>query len=211
MVISKSLSTRREFLALVASAAAVSAGWPTSLHAAAGAVMGDDGLYKQPWFLNSFLELAEDLKQTTEEGKRLAILWEQRGCPYCHALHQNNFTDAAVTGYVRANFNIIQLNIWGAREVIDFDGQTLTEKTLARKYRVNFTPTLQFFPESAAEMAGKDGDAREVARLPGYFRNFHFLAMFEFVREKLYTRIAFQDYIREKGERRRGAAPQPGN
>jgi thioredoxin-related protein len=209
----KSLSTRRQVLSLFASAAVLAAGWPGRSHAATAAEppMGDDGLYKQPWFFESFLELPEDLQQTSRDGKRLAILWEQRGCPYCHALHKNNFSDAAVTDYIRANFNVIQLNLWGSREVIDFDGEKLNEKTFARKYRINFTPTLQFFPETVGEMAGKQGEAREVARLPGYFRNFHFVAMFEFVREKLYTRMAFQDYIREKGERRHGGAQKPGN
>jgi thioredoxin-related protein len=201
------MHTRRQVLGLFSLAAVLAAGRSNGARAAAKPEMGDDGLYKQPWFFESFLELAEDLKQTTKDGKRLAILWEQRGCPYCHALHEVNFADPAVVDYVRANFNVIQLNLWGSREVVDFDGQKLTEKALAHKYRINFTPTLQFFPETLGEIEGKKDQAREVARLPGYFRNFHFVAMFEYVREKLYARMDFQEYIREKGQRRRGNAP----
>ena len=37
-------------------------------------------------------------------------------------------------------FELLQLNIIGAREVTDFDGQRLTEKEFARKYGVRATP-----------------------------------------------------------------------
>ena len=39
----------------------------------------DDGLYTQPWFLDSFLHLTEDLDAATKAGKRFAIMWELRG------------------------------------------------------------------------------------------------------------------------------------
>ncbi len=42
------------------------------------AILGDDGLYHQPWFLNSFLDLKDDLAEAAEAGKRFALIWEQR-------------------------------------------------------------------------------------------------------------------------------------
>ena len=196
----KSLSTRRQALSLFASAAVLAAGWPGRSHAATAAEppMGDDGLYKQPWFFESFLELPEDLQQTSRDGKRLAILWEQRGCPYCHALHKNNFSDAAVTDYIRANFNVIQLNLWGSREVTDFDGTAMEERALARRWRVNFTPTIQFFPASLDGAEGKTGAELEVTRMPGYFKPFHFFAMFEYVKTEAYALMNFQRFLQEK-------------
>lgn len=161
--------------------------------------LGDDGLYHQDWFVNSFLDLKDDLAEATKAGKRLAIIWEQKGCPYCRDVHIVNLADDMLRNYVKANFAVLQLNLWGDREVTDFDGQVLSEKNLARKYRVNFTPTIQFFPETAAEMAGKKGEDVEVARMPGYFRNFHFQAMFEYVKDKRYAKGQdFQRYILEK-------------
>ncbi len=44
-------------------------------------ILGDDGMYHQPWFLNSFLDLKEDLAEAAEAGKRFVVMWEQRGCP----------------------------------------------------------------------------------------------------------------------------------
>lgn len=163
--------------------------------------LGEDGLYHQDWFLNSLLELKDDLAEATAAKKRLAIIWEQNGCPYCRDLHSVNLADPKVAGWIRERFEVLQLNLWGDREVVDFDGQALPEKELARKYRINFTPTIQFFPETAEEMTGKKGMDAEVARMPGYFRPFHFISMFEYVYDKRYANGQdFQRYILEKAQ-----------
>ncbi|MBI4967383.1 MAG: thioredoxin fold domain-containing protein [Rhodospirillales bacterium] len=173
-----------------------------TLAPAAEPKVNDDGLYTQDWFkATSFLILKEDLAEATAKGRRLAILWEQKGCPYCKEMHAISLADPKTSAYIRERFDILQLNLWGDREVEDFDGQKLSEKELARKYRINFTPTVQFFPESPAELAGKKGEAAEVARLPGFFRPFHFLGMFEYVQEKRYAKGQdFQRYIMERAE-----------
>src|SRR6201990_2774880 len=122
--------------------------------ARADAVLTEDGLYRQPWFLESLLELADDLDGATKSGKRFAIMWELRGCPYCRETHLVNFSRPDIEDYVKSNFEVLQLNIIGSRKVTDFDGKEISEKALAAKYGVRFTPTVQFFPESAADFAG---------------------------------------------------------
>ena len=82
---------------------------------------------------------------------------EQKGCPYCKELHQVNFVDPAIRKYLQANFVVLQLDIWGARPVTDFDGTEMSEKKLARRYGVRFTPTIQFLPASVAATEGKTG------------------------------------------------------
>jgi thioredoxin-related protein len=61
---------------------------------------------------------------------------------------------------------------------------------------VRFTPTFQFFPDSAAGLADKLPEKREVARAPGYLRPDDFLALFRFVRQKGYETKSFRDYLR---------------
>lgn len=156
----------------------------------------DDGLYRQPWFLDSFLELADDLEVAADAGKRFAVMWELKGCPYCKETHFTNFAKPEINRYVRENFDVLQLNIIGSRLVTDFDGEELSEKALAQKYGVRFTPTFQFFADSSeglADLAPKD---REVARAPGYLAPPHFLAMFRFVNEKAYENGSLRDYLR---------------
>lgn len=168
-------------------------------------VQNDDGMYTQAWFLESFLDLKEDLAEAQGEGKRLAIMWEQKGCPYCRETHTVNFALPRINNYVRDNFTVLQLNIWGDREVTDFDGEVLSEKKLARKWGVVFTPTISFLAEEGELKEGEPGNKQIAATMPGYFRPFHFLAMFEFVKERRYDKQHFQRYIGEKIQTNRAA------
>ncbi|MBI2715733.1 MAG: thioredoxin fold domain-containing protein [Rhizobiales bacterium] len=159
-------------------------------------ILTDDGLYKQPWFLESFLDLSDDLEGAAKDGKRFVIMWELKGCPYCKETHFVNFARGDISDYIKANFEVLQLNIIGSRKVIDFDGSELSEKALALKYGVRFTPTLQFFPERAASLKNIPPTKREVTRAPGYFRPDDFLAMFRYVREKAYESKSFRDFVK---------------
>ena len=185
-------ATRRHLIAGGAALAASLAG----ARVRADAVLTEDGLYRQPWFLESFLELPDDLAGAANNGKRFAVMWELRGCPYCRETHLVNFARPDIADYIKSNFDILQLNIIGARKVMDFDGAEISEKALAAKYGVRFTPTIQFFSENADSLSRTAPDKREVARAPGYLRPDDFLAMFRFVREKEYERKSFRDYVK---------------
>jgi thioredoxin-related protein len=191
------MTTRRQIV--LGGASAALAGALPRRGAAEAPILTEDGLYKQPWFLESFLELAEDLDGAAKAGKRLAVMWELRGCPYCKETHLVNFAEPRISDYVKANFEILQLNIIGSRKVTDFDGTELGEKQLAAKYGIRFTPTLQFFPETAAGLKGRPPEKREVARAAGYYRPDDFLAMFRYVREKAYETQSFRDYLKARG------------
>jgi thioredoxin-related protein len=158
----------------------------------------DEGLYREPWFLDSFMVLPEDLAAARNEGKRFVIMWELKGCPYCKETHFTNFARPDIADYIKTNFVVEQLNIIGLKTVTDFDGEELTEKALAKKYNVQFTPTLQFFGEDPAKLKTLAPQAREVARAPGYFRPDDFLAMFRFVRDKAYETKSFRDFLNSR-------------
>ena len=68
--------------------------------------LSEDGLYQEPWFLQSFLELADDLDQAARNGKRFAVMWELKGCPYCRETHLVNFARQDIADFVRSNFEI---------------------------------------------------------------------------------------------------------
>lgn len=156
------------------------------------------GVYVQPWFLNTFLDLREDIAEAAAEKKQLVIIWEQKGCPYCREMHRVNLRIPEIVNYIRANFNVLQLNLWGDREVTDLDGEVTTEKKLARKYRVQFTPTLQFFPKTLPKDLKKPGHEVEVWRLLGYWKPFHFLNTFRYVRTEGYKQQPnFQRWLQD--------------
>jgi thioredoxin-related protein len=159
-------------------------------------VLSEDGLYRQPWFVESFLELADDLQAAGLAGKRFAIMWELRGCPYCKETHLVNFARPDISAFIQQNFEILQLNLIGSREVVDFDGEKLSEKRLAQKYDVRYTPTFQFFPDNATALAGKKPRDREVTRAQGYMPPPQFLAMFRYVAERAYEKGSLRDYLK---------------
>jgi len=170
----------------------------SSTIARAEAILTDDGLYKESWFLESFLDLAEDLNGAQVQGKRFAVMWELRGCPYCKETHLVNFAQPRISDYIRSNFEMLQLNIIGSRKVTDFDGQEVSEKSLAAKYGIRFTPTVQFFGEPSAQLKMLPPENREVARAPGYLRPDDFLALFRYVREKAYEGKSFRDFLKSQ-------------
>lgn len=152
--------------------------------AATAAEVGEDGLHKQDWFAMTFRDLAEDIEQARSDGKRLAIVFEQRGCIYCREMHEKILSDPEVRDYIRENFMVVQYNMFGDEEVTDLDGEKLTEKTAARKWGYVFTPTIVFLPEQSPQ--GKSAGQAAVATMPGAFGKLTFLNMFRWVKDKGY-------------------------
>ncbi|MGP6087507.1 thioredoxin family protein [Antarctobacter jejuensis] len=150
----------------------------------AAAELGDDGLHKQPWMRDTFKDLREDLEEANAEGKRLVLFFEQRGCVYCSAMHKEVFDLPDVSQFIEDNYFVVQLNLHGDIEVTDFDGETLAEKDMARKWRVLFTPTIVFLPEDVPE--GMTAMDAQVAVMPGAFAKGTSLDMFTWVAEKRY-------------------------
>lgn len=187
---------RRTLFAMCAAAGGAALLGP-ALPAAGEVEIGDNGLYIQDWFLDSFLNLPDDHAEATENGKHLAVLFEQRGCPYCRELHKVNLADPDIKTYMQKHFDVIQLDLWGSRAVTGFDGVEMEERALARKWSVNFTPTMVFFPRKLTGANNKGGKA-EAARMPGYLKPFHFISLLEFVNDGGYTSQSFQQYLQDK-------------
>jgi thioredoxin-related protein len=183
-------STRRTLLGLAAGAV---------LARSARAVVTDaSGLPAQPWFLQSFLDLREDLEAAAAAGKRLVVLIEQRGCPFCKDLHEVNFADPAITEWIRERFDILQLDLHGAREVTDLDGTKYEERAFARRIAGQMTPVAIFLPADPAEARGRPAQTVAVAKMPGYLPPREFLLLFRYVHEEAYRREGFESYMRRQ-------------
>lgn len=158
---------------------------PASVWAAATDDIGEGGLHTQDWFYISFKDLAEDIAESEAEGKRLAIVFEQTGCIYCRKMHEVILAEPAISAYIQENFNVLQLNLFGSEEVTDLDGEVHSEKEIAKKWGVMFTPTILFMPETVPADTGT-GLQAAVAALPGGFGKKTFIHTFEWVKEKGY-------------------------
>ncbi|SFT60561.1 thioredoxin family protein [Sedimentitalea nanhaiensis] len=161
--------------------------------------MGDDGLHKTAWMRDTFRDLREDLAEANAEGKRLALFFEQRGCIYCAKMHNEVYPDPGLTQLIEDNFFVVQLNLHGDTEVTDFDGEVLSEKNMARKWNIMFTPTILFLPEAVAE--DQSAQKAAVAVMPGAFGVGTTTDMFTWVAEKRYDLDNGEDFQRYHARR----------
>ncbi len=148
------------------------------------AELGDDGLHKTPWMRDTFKDLREDLQEANAEGKRLLVIFEQRGCIYCTKMHEEVFPDPEITQLIEDNYFVVQLNLFGDVEVTDFDGEAMPEKDMAMKWGVMFTPTMMFLPEEVPEDATAARAA--VATMPGAFGKGTTKALLTWVKDRGY-------------------------
>jgi thioredoxin-related protein len=158
------------------------------------AELGDDGLHKAPWLRDTFKDLQEDFAEAEAEGKRLVLLVEQRGCVYCTEMHEKTFPHPRITALLEEDYFPVQLNLHGDIEIIDTDGEALSEKQAARKWGVMFTPTMIFLPteldtdRSAVEQA--------VSVMPGAFGPGTTGDMMTWVLEERYLDQSEEDFQR---------------
>ena len=139
------------------------------------------------WFTESLLHLPDDVADAAREKKRVVLYFGQEGCPYCKRLMEVNFRQPPTVERMKRHFVALALNIWGDREVVWTDGRPTTEKQLAARLRVQFTPTLVFLDEKG-----------EVAlRLNGYYPPARFDAALDYVARRLERKVAFTEYMKD--------------
>ena len=145
--------------------------------------MGEDGIYHYDWYHQSFLELADDLEEALDDDKILMIKFDQKGCIYCEKVALEILSEPAINAYVREHFVVVQLDIYGGREVTDLDGDTRAENEMSRKWGVIFTPTIYFL---GAPVEGGTIPEQASAVMPGAFGKLTFLGFLEWIVAKGY-------------------------
>jgi len=179
--------TRRHFLS-AAAAALGAAGlglWPTP----AMAEVRIEHFQRQPWFADTTFDLRQDLEAANAADKILALIWEQRGCHFCEQMHNEVFQREDIVELISKNFHVIQMDMHGKRRFIDFLGDDLEERELARHMLVRGSPTTVFLDEI--------GD--EVFRMPGFGEAPVFKAVYRYVKEAGYEVATIQEWVKTHG------------
>jgi thioredoxin-related protein len=138
-----------------------------------------------PWFRETFLDFREDIRDAAKAGRRLLVYFGQDGCPYCRELMQVAFRQKDIADTTRQRFHAVAINVWGDREVTWLDGKASSEKALAARLKVQFTPTLLFFDEKGAV----------ALRLNGYYPPHQLRAALDYVSGRHEGKTAFADYL----------------
>jgi thioredoxin-related protein len=134
-----------------------------------------NGEEPRSFFDDSFNDLQEEVAVAKDDGKKaLLLMFEMDECPFCHRMKTTIFTQKAVLDYFRENFRIISIDIEGDLELVDFEGNTTTQKDFSlQQHRVRATPVFMFFdlegkPMKNGRFTGASKDAEEFLLLGKY-------------------------------------------
>lgn len=150
-----------------------------------GKFIGAKESFTPSWFYNSFLDLNEDIEELASNNKRLILYISQNNCPYCHKFVNENLQDKEIVSKIKTNFEMINIDMFGNNEVVDINGDELSEKDYAIKHKIQFTPTLIFFDEKS----------NEILRLNGYVNIKQFNIALDYISNKNETKIAYKDFL----------------
>lgn len=150
-----------------------------------GKFLGTKSTIMPSWFSSSFLDLSEDIEELSTNNKRLILFIEQDSCPYCHAFVTKNLQDKQIKNKIQKHFGMIDINMFGNKEMIDIDEQELIEKEFAIKHKIQFTPTLIFFDENK----------NQILRLNGYIDIPQFNLALDYIKDKKEKELSYEEYL----------------
>jgi thioredoxin-related protein len=183
------LSDKMRFLLMVLTLCLLGAGI-VSAATTPGKVVGGRISEHPGWFKESFLDIAEDVDEAAEAGKHVILFMHLNGCPYCYKMTEENFKKAPYTEFIKENFDVIAINIKGDREVALTEETSLTEKELAVRLKVRYTPTIVFLNQQN----------KVVARVDGYRSVPDFKLVLDYVQEKAYLDSSLSKYVDARKE-----------
>lgn len=143
------------------------------------------------FFNETFGDFSEELQSAKEQGKKgVVVFFEMDECPFCKYMKGNVLNQPSVQDYYRENFLLFSVDIEGDVEMVDFKGETMSQKDFSfKKNRVRATPVIAFFDLNGKRIHRHTGKTSGVDE---------FMLMGEFVAEGHYEKLSFTRYKRSK-------------
>ena len=150
-------------------------------------------LHKTPdWFKESFLDITDDVDEANEQNKHLMLFMDLNGCPYCaRMLKESFFTKNNTSDFIKKQFDVININVQGSKEITWDEDTILNERQLAQKLNVQYSPTIIFL----------DDKKNVVVRVNGYRSAKNFKYILDYVDGKHYKTMKlskFKEKIKSK-------------
>ncbi len=184
------LSEKMRALPIILTLCWLGAGIVSAATTTPGKVVGGKSSEHPGWFKESFLDIAEDVGEAAEADKHVILFMHLNGCPYCYKMTEENFKQAPYTEFIKKNFEVIAINVKGDREVALTEETSLTEKELAVRLKVMYTPTIVFLNQQN----------KAVARVDGYRSVPDFKHVLDYVQEKAYLDSSLSSYVDTRKE-----------
>jgi len=144
-------------------------------------------LHTEAFFANPPYNLA-----IREQGRPIAVFFEQKDCAGCDQLHNNIFKHPTTMEQIK-RFKVIQLNRWGDTPVVTPDGRKITARKWADELDITYVPSAVLFDEG-----------KEVIRVEAFLKSFHVQSVLDYVASGAYRRqSSLQRFIQERADRLR--------
>lgn len=141
------------------------------------------------FFNDTFGDFSEELQNARDEGKKgIVIFFEMDECPFCQYMKGNVLNQQSVQDYYREHFLLFSVDIEGDVEVVDFKGESMSQKDFAKINRVRATPVINFY----------DLDGKRIHRHTGKTSGVNeFMLMGQYVADGHYKTTPFTRYKRD--------------
>jgi len=124
-----------------------------------------------------------NLKSLT--GKPLAVLFEDKSCTDCDALHDGYFKNSEVNSILK-KFHFVRLDALSTKPITGIEGEKTTPRQLAEKLNLTYRPGIVLFDEGT-----------EIMRIESLLYKYHFTEVLRYVAERHYKKYpkSFYDYL----------------
>lgn len=138
------------------------------------------------WFKKSFYDLNEDIQEAKQQGKQgLMLFFGTEQCSYCKMFIQKTLADVAIQKQLRANFDVIGIDIFSDVDITDIDGKAYTASQFVYHKKAYFSPTLIFY----------DTNGGEILKIVGYYPPNKFKKVLSYLVNQDYKRMRLGEYL----------------
>jgi thioredoxin-related protein len=125
------------------------------------------------FFEQNLGDLSEELEIARDDGKKgVFVFFEMDECPFCHRMKKTVLNQPDIQDYYKEHFHSISIDVEGDVEIVDFEGNKMTQKEFASKNRVRATPVLAFYNlegQQVVRYTGAASGADEFKLLAEYY------------------------------------------
>ena len=146
------------------------------------------------WFKHSKLDLQNDLKEALAHGKKGIVLFiSAKYCSYCKTFIDHVLSDAAIQKHLRANYDIIPLDMLSSEQIIDTDGVKYKINEFATRVKATYTPTLVFYNAKGWRML----------TIVGYYPKAKFARVLEYMKRKDFQNETLSAFFRRTDKKQK--------
>ena len=131
----------------------------------------------------------EGMERAKNENKQILIDVYTDWCGWCKTMDAKTYTDEKIVQYLSARYVRIRLNP-ETDGPITYRGKKIEASDFVRGMGVNGYPSTAFF----------ESDASMITLVPGFIAADEFLPILQYIAEKKYTEMSFDDFLKKQNK-----------